>query len=228
VPARLGIPLAEVAVANYCMQICVRNHRRCSCRGANNRRDGTPGPTAATVAPRPRSRTLPDRPDHATPQLTPSSECGRPDNRHRRQEMVKVKSRPTVGDVLCSTVSDARFLVTDPGAAVGMPTIKGVPLVRGTRQPCSNAVHSTGDYELEGGRRYVDAVSGLTVLCIRPGQGSVGYQGRRLSPVSHRRTRRATMAHAAQSYVMSERARDRLGASGLGSGPPVSSNRAVG
>lgn len=112
-----------------------------------------------------------------------------------------MKDRPAVGDVLCSTVSDARFLVTDPGAAVGMPTINGVRLVQGTGQPCSNAVHSTGDYELEGGRRYVDRVTGLTVLCIRPGQGSLLYQGRRLSLVSHRSTRRRTMAHAAKLYV---------------------------
>lgn len=105
-------------------------------------------------------------------------------------------SGPAAGDVLFSAVSDARFLVTDPGTAAAMPSIDEVPLIRGRREPCSKAVHFDREDDLRGGRRYVDAVTGLTVLCIWPGRGSLGYQGRRLSPASPRKRRVAAPTRA--------------------------------
>jgi hypothetical protein len=105
-------------------------------------------------------------------------------------------SRAAAGDVLFSPVSDARFLVTDPGAAAAMPSVDDVPLILGTREPCSKAVHFIQDDGLQGGQRYVDAVTGLTLLCIWPGRGSLGYQGRRLSPASPRKRRVAAPTRA--------------------------------
>jgi hypothetical protein len=105
-------------------------------------------------------------------------------------------TRPAAGDVLFSAVSDARFLVTDAGAAAAMPSIDEVPLVLGRREPCSKAVRFTRDDDLSGGQRYVDAVTGLTLLCIWPGRGSLGYQGRRLSPASPRKRRVAAPTRA--------------------------------
>ena len=92
-----------------------------------------------------------------------------------------MNDRPKLGDVLRSPVSSARFLVIDPGTAASMPTIGDVPLVRGKAQPCSTAVDSAGQCELQGGRRYVDVRGGLTLLCVWPGLGSLRHEGRVLS-----------------------------------------------
>jgi hypothetical protein len=92
-----------------------------------------------------------------------------------------MNERPKLGDVLRSPVSSARFLVIDPGRAVSMPTIEDVPLVRGRAQPCSAAAEPAGRCELQGGRRYVDAAKGLTLLCVWPGLGSLRYEGRPLA-----------------------------------------------
>jgi hypothetical protein len=84
------------------------------------------------------------------------------------------------GGLLCSSpVSDARFLVIhSPG---DMPAIDGSPMVRGVRQPCSAVVRPTSDCDLYAARRYVDAISGLRLLCMRPGRGSLSFQGRPLT-----------------------------------------------
>jgi hypothetical protein len=110
-----------------------------------------------------------------------------------------VNDHLSTGQVLRSSVSDAVLLVTDPGRAVERPTIDGVPLIRGGRQPCSKAVHTSGESDLFGGRRYADAVTGLTLLCIRPGRGPVLYCGRQLTPVSRssRLGKRVTSSFAA-------------------------------
>jgi hypothetical protein len=91
-----------------------------------------------------------------------------------------MSERPRCDDVLCSSVSDVRLLLIEVGAAESMPAVDGVVMVRGTPLPCSIADRSTADGELRAGRRYVDVVSGLTLLCIRPGRGVLCYQGRRL------------------------------------------------
>ena len=90
-------------------------------------------------------------------------------------------------EVLCSSVSDGRFLVIDPGTASVVPSLNGAAMFRGERQPCSTAVGGAADCELRGGQRYIDVVTGLTLLCIRPGRGRLCYGGRRLTPDVSRR-----------------------------------------
>jgi hypothetical protein len=92
-----------------------------------------------------------------------------------------MSDQPKLGDFLDSPVSNAQFLVIDPGTAVSMPTVGDVPLVRGGARPCSAAVEPAGQCELEGGRRYVDAARGLTLLCVWPGAGLLRHEGVRLS-----------------------------------------------
>jgi hypothetical protein len=90
---------------------------------------------------------------------------------------------PGFGDVLCNSVSDARFLVIAPGAAASMPSLNGVALCRGNPQPCSKKlVPAAVDCDLQGGRRYVDKTTGLTLLCIWPGGGSLRHEGRPMVP----------------------------------------------
>jgi hypothetical protein len=100
-----------------------------------------------------------------------------------------MNERPSTGEVLCSPESEARFLVVDPGAAVNMPSIGELPLVPGARLPCSSNTHARVDRGLYGGRRYVDVVSGLRLLCIRPGRGPLCLEGRVLILEPERRNR---------------------------------------
>jgi hypothetical protein len=93
-----------------------------------------------------------------------------------------MKERLSIGDVLCGSASDACFLVIDAGTAAGMPFVTGAALERGRPRPCSAAPPSTALFELEGGRRYVDPITGLTLLCVWPGRGPLCYEGRRLVP----------------------------------------------
>jgi hypothetical protein len=97
-----------------------------------------------------------------------------------------MRERPGAGDVLCSAVSDARFLVVDPGTAVSMPCLDGMRLFRGKPHPCSMAACSAADCELQGGQCYVDPVTGLTLLCIWPGRGTLHYDGRRVMSLTRR------------------------------------------
>jgi hypothetical protein len=90
---------------------------------------------------------------------------------------------PSVGDVLCSSVSDARFLVIDPAGALRIPSLNGVELFHGKPQPCSMVARFAAGCELQGGRRYADPISGFTLMCIWPGRGSLHYEGRPLTPV---------------------------------------------
>ena len=83
-------------------------------------------------------------------------------------------------DVLRSSVSDARFLVLDAGTAGGLPSIGGVELFPGEPGACSMARGPAVDDDLRGGQRYIDAVTGLTLLCIQSGHGPLCYQGRYL------------------------------------------------
>jgi len=82
------------------------------------------------------------------------------------------------GEVLCSTVSGARFIVIRTGTALGMPSIDGVALFRGQLRPCSTMAQLRADCELQGGLRYTDPVTGLMLQCIWPGRGSLRYEGR--------------------------------------------------
>jgi len=88
---------------------------------------------------------------------------------------------PRSGDVLCSPVSDARFLVIEPGTAAGMPSLAGVVLSPGEPHPCSKAAEATG-CDVEGGGRYFDPITELSLLCIWPGRGSLRYEDRELVP----------------------------------------------
>jgi hypothetical protein len=97
--------------------------------------------------------------------------------------------QPVRGDVLCSPVSDARFLVIDTGAAIAMPCVDGVPMSRGKLQACSAAGGVRSGGELRGGQRYTDPATGLTLLCIRPGRGRLCHEGRRLILEGTRRSR---------------------------------------
>jgi len=92
-----------------------------------------------------------------------------------------MNERPGFGDVLCASVSDARFLIIDPGTAVRMPSLDGVPLDRGKPQPCSRPPLPADDCHLLGGQQYVDRVTGLTLLCVWPGRGSLTCEGRRMA-----------------------------------------------
>jgi len=92
----------------------------------------------------------------------------------------RMNGRPRIGEVLLSPTADARFLVINPGTAMSLPTLSGVPLVRGRRRASSSATRSEVDWQLKGGRRYVDVVSGLRLLCIWPGQGWLQCEGRGL------------------------------------------------
>lgn len=83
------------------------------------------------------------------------------------------------GDVLCSPDSQARFLVLEVGSALGMPKLGSRLLARGRPLPCSTAEAVDGA-ELHVGRRYVDLVTGLTLLCIAPGRGTLRFEGRTL------------------------------------------------
>jgi hypothetical protein len=93
-----------------------------------------------------------------------------------------MNQRLCFGDVLCNSVSDARFLVIDSGTAVRMPALDGIALLHGKPQPCSKLAHSAAECELQGGRRYVDPTTGLTLLCIWPGRGSLRYDGKQMTP----------------------------------------------
>jgi hypothetical protein len=91
-----------------------------------------------------------------------------------------VNERPEPGDVLCGPVSEARFLVVAPGNAAHMPSVDDLPLVRGRPMPCSTPAGLPGQYDLRGGQRYIDPLTGLTLLCVWPGRGSLCYEGRPL------------------------------------------------
>jgi hypothetical protein len=91
---------------------------------------------------------------------------------------------PRYDDVLCSPTSEAQFLVIDPGAANDMPSLNGAVMYPGRPQACSTAADGAAESELRGGQRYVDVVTDLTLLCIRPGSGQLRYQGRSLTPES--------------------------------------------
>ena len=92
----------------------------------------------------------------------------------------EVSEQAASGDVLCSSDSQARFLVIEVGSATGMPKLGGRRLSRGKPLPCS-AVEAVSGAELQVGRRYADPVTGLTLLCIAPGRGALSFEGRTLA-----------------------------------------------
>jgi hypothetical protein len=85
---------------------------------------------------------------------------------------------PRIGDLLCSGASNARFFVLGGGSAVHLPRLGGATMVRGKPQPCSEPVTSGDQCDLRGGQRYVDPTTGLTLLCIQPGDGALYYEDR--------------------------------------------------
>jgi hypothetical protein len=89
-----------------------------------------------------------------------------------------VSGGPSTGDVLCSTESNARFVVLDSGCAAQLPRLGGAALVRGEKQACSMPVPSGDQHDLQGGQCYIDQTTGLTLLCIQPGNGALCYEDR--------------------------------------------------
>jgi hypothetical protein len=92
------------------------------------------------------------------------------------------------GGVLRSVVSTASFVVVDGCEGLEMPRVDGVPLEYGEPQRCGTSVVGR-EFSLRGGYRYIDGVTGLTLLCVYPGTGTLEYQARQLIPVlpGHRR-----------------------------------------
>jgi hypothetical protein len=107
-----------------------------------------------------------------------------------------MSDRPRTGDVLCSGASNARFVVLDGGSAAHLPRLGGAAMVRGKRQPCSEPVSSGDQCDLQGGRRYVDPTTGLTLLCIQPGDGALYYEDR---PMVHQPIRFTTLTAAGRA-----------------------------
>jgi hypothetical protein len=89
-------------------------------------------------------------------------------------------TRIECGDLLCSPVSTARFIVVAAGTAVEMPTVDGVPLAPSRPQPCA-ATRRGQPFPLRGGQRYVDTQTGLIIMCVQPGDGALQYAGRSLT-----------------------------------------------
>jgi hypothetical protein len=92
-----------------------------------------------------------------------------------------MSSRLERDEVLRSSVSDATFLVIEPGSADSMPTMNAVAMFKGRLRSCSTTADPATDCDLRGGERYVDVVTGLTLLCVWPGRGVLCYEGRRLT-----------------------------------------------
>jgi hypothetical protein len=86
------------------------------------------------------------------------------------------------GLVLCGPTSEARFIVMEVGTATTMPSLAHDVVVQGSRMACGTDASATGDTGLQGGRRYRDHVTGLTLMCIWPGEGPLAYEGRELLP----------------------------------------------
>ena len=103
---------------------------------------------------------------------------------------------PRTGDVLCSGTSNARFVVLDGGSAAHLPRLGGAAMARGKRQPCSEPVSGGDQCDLQGGWRYVDPVSGLTLTCIQSGDGALCYEDR---PMVHQPIPFTTLTAAGQA-----------------------------
>jgi hypothetical protein len=79
------------------------------------------------------------------------------------------------------------LLILSPAHAHTQPTCCRSAMVPAGPIPCSAplgdaAADAAGDGRLRAGQVYVDEPSGLTVRCIRPGQGDVTVDGRSLRP----------------------------------------------
>jgi len=80
-----------------------------------------------------------------------------------------------------SAVCDAEFVVVRPPSAAGSLECGGQPLVpHGAERPAGGAVSSDYAGGSVLGKRYTDPESGLTVLCSKPGAGSLSLDGRPL------------------------------------------------
>jgi hypothetical protein len=111
-----------------------------------------------------------------------------------------MSERPRTGDLLCSGASNARFVVLDGGSAAHLPRLGGAPMVHGKPQPCSEPVASGDQWDLRGGRRYVDPTTGLTLLCIQPGDGALCYGDRPMVDLLIRFTALSAAGRAHRSW----------------------------
>jgi hypothetical protein len=80
-----------------------------------------------------------------------------------------------------SAVCNAEFVVVRPPSSSGVPACGGEPLVPYAEdKPAGGPLspdHAAGSVL---GKRYLDAESGLAVLCSKPGAGSLSLDGRPL------------------------------------------------
>jgi hypothetical protein len=86
-----------------------------------------------------------------------------------------------VGMTLTSSVRSTSAVVLRLGSAVHPPSANGRMMIRGRPTPCSMRVgRGMRAVGTRAGRRYVDATTGLLVLCTRSGPGWLTYEGRRM------------------------------------------------
>jgi hypothetical protein len=104
-----------------------------------------------------------------------------------------MSDRPHAGDLLCSGTSNARFVALDGGSAAHLPRLDAAAMARGKRQRYSEPVSGRDQCDLQRGRRYADPTTGLTLLCIQPGDGALCHEDR---PMVHQPIR-ITMPTAA-------------------------------
>jgi hypothetical protein len=91
-----------------------------------------------------------------------------------------VTAEPRWNDLLSTRHSDARFLVVAPGTAKAMPELNAVEMMPDVPRACGTFGSPAEGDDLQLGRRYVDSVTGLTLLCVWPGSGFLSYRGRPL------------------------------------------------
>jgi hypothetical protein len=84
-----------------------------------------------------------------------------------------------VGTTLASEICSTRVLVIDAGTATEVPECGDLGMVASRPVPCALAAQAPRQSDgTQAGWRYLDAESGLLLLCIWPGPGILTYQGR--------------------------------------------------
>ena len=84
-----------------------------------------------------------------------------------------------------SAASSLQTVLEDEGYTI-MPVVNGRATSHGRRQPCSQVAEPAVGCDLQGGQRYTDRITGLKLLCIRPGQGPLYCEGRLMTLDSRR------------------------------------------
>jgi hypothetical protein len=96
-----------------------------------------------------------------------------------------------VGMTVTSSTGSTSAVVLRLGTATHPPSANGRMMIRGRPTPCSmrvsRGIRAAGT---RAGRRYTDALTGLLVLCIRPGPEWLTYEGRRMAMLANEGTGR--------------------------------------